>query len=97
MSAGWKEVKPLSAAEYEQMCREVRAEFGAQVTPEALLYALCKRVYHHVHGYGQDLNLPYTREPRQEVYKAALRRLVGAAQNEPFDALEIAGRHLASS
>ena len=94
MSAGWKKVRPLSAAEYERMCREVRAEFGPQVTPESLLYALCKRVYHHAYGYGQDLNLPYTHEPRQEFYKAALRRLVAAAQDEPFDALEIAARHL---
>ena len=36
MSAGWKEVKPLSAAEYEQMCREVRAEFGIPDTLQLL-------------------------------------------------------------
>jgi hypothetical protein len=94
MSAELKEVRPLGAAEYERMCLEVRADFGASVTPEALLYALCKRVYHHIHGYGQDLKLPYASGPRQEVYKAALRQLVGAAQREPFDALEIAGRYL---
>jgi hypothetical protein len=94
MSAERRPLRSLSAAEYEQMCREVRAGFGPQVMPEALLYALCKRVYHHAYGYGQDMNLPYTNEPRQEFYKSALRRLVGAAQSEPFDALEIAGRHL---
>lgn len=95
MSAERKVVKALSVSEYERMCRELRDEFGPQVTPEVLLYALCKRVYHHTHGYGQDLNLPYSREPRPEVYKAALRRLVAAARDEPFDELEIARRHLA--
>jgi hypothetical protein len=87
--------KRLSAAEYEQLCREVRAEFGPQVTTEALLFALCKRVFHHLHGHGRDMTLPYTQGPRQEVYKAALRRMVEAAQSEPFDPLEIAGRHIA--
>lgn len=94
VSAEIKVVKKLNAVEYEQMCREVRAEFGTHVMPEALLYALCKRVYHHAHGYGQDLKLPYSREPRQEVYRAALRRLVAGVQDEPFDELEIACKHL---
>ena len=76
------------------MCWEVRDEFGPQVMPEALLYALCKRVYHHAHGYGQDLKLPYSHEPRQEVYRAALRRLVATTQDEPFDELGIARRYL---
>jgi hypothetical protein len=89
-----KVVRKLNAEEYERMCREVRDEFGLHVMPEALLYALCKRVYHHAHGYGQDLKLPYSHEPRQEVYMAALRRLVVTTQNEPFDELEIARRYL---
>lgn len=62
--------------------------------PEAMLYALCKRVYHHLYGYGQDLRLPYSPDPRPEVYKATLRRLVAAARDEPFDELEIARRYL---
>ena len=94
MSAERKEIRRLSAVEYEHMCREVRAEFGPRVMPEAMLYALCKRVYHHAHGYGQDLRLPYSPDPRQEVYRATLRRLVGAARDEPFDELEIARRYL---
>ena len=86
--------KPLSAAEYEALCREVRAAQGAHVTAEALLYALCKRVFHHLHGYGRDPTLPYAPGPRQEVYKATLARLVGAAQTEPFDALAVAGKYI---
>lgn len=76
------------------MCREVRDEYGPQVTPESLLYALCKRVYHHAHGYGRDLSLPYSSAPRQDVYRTALQRLVAAARGEPFDELEIARRYL---
>ena len=94
MSAERQEIRPLSAVEYECMCQEVRAEFGPHVMPEAMLYALCKRVYHHSHGYKQDLRLPYSPDPRQEVYKATLRRLVAAAQDEPFDEFEIARRYL---
>lgn len=89
-----KRIKPLSSAEYERMCREVRAEFGSQVMSETMLYALCKRVYHHSHGYGQDLRLPYSSAPRQEVYKETLRQLVDAARDVPFDELEIARKYL---
>ena len=95
MSVQGESVKRLSAAEYEQMCREVQSEYGTQVTAEVLLFALCKRVFHHIHGHGRDLNLPYAREPRQEVYKAALRRMAASAQSQPFDPLEIAGRYIA--
>ena len=94
MSTPGGEVRRLSEAEYERMCREVAAGHGPHVTAEALLFALCKRVYHHLHGYKHDLTLPYSEGPRKEVYKAALRRMVGAAQSEPFDALEVAGRHI---
>ena len=94
MSAERKVANRLSAAEYERMCREVRTEFGKHVMPEALLYALCKRVYHHAHGYRQDLKLPYSPQPRLDVYRAALGRLVAAAQDEHFDEMEIARRYL---
>ena len=94
MGAPGGEVRRLSAAEYERMCREVAAGHGPHVTAEALLFALCKQVYHHVHGYKHDLTLPYSERPRKEVYKSALRRMVEAAQSEPFDALEVAGRYI---
>ena len=42
----------------------------------------------------QDLVLPYSEEPRQQVYKAALQRMVSTAQAEPFDALEVAGHYI---
>jgi len=94
VSAQGGEVGRLSEAEYERMCREVAAGHGPHVTAEALLFALCKRVYHHLHGYRRDLTLPYSEGPRIEVYRAALRRMVGAAQSEPFDPLEVAGRYI---
>ena len=76
------------------MCQEVCQGYSPQVTAEALLFALCKQVYHHLYGYRQDLVLPYSEEPRQQVYKSALQRMVSAAQSEPFDALEVAGHYL---
>ena len=94
MGAQGGEAGRLSEAEYERMCREVAAGHGPHVTAEALLFALCKRVYHHLHGYRRDLTLPYSEGPRIEVYRAALRRMVGAAQSEPFDPLEVAGRYI---
>ena len=95
MSGRKPEGRRLSAAEYERMCREVRADFGPHVTTEALLFALCKRVYHHLHGYRHDLALPYVEGPREGLYKSELRRMVAAAQSEPFDALEVAGKYIA--
>jgi len=80
VSARGGEAGRLSEAEYERMCREVSAGHGPHVTAEALLFALCKRVYHYLHGYRHDLTLPYSEGPRIEVYRAALRRMVGAAQ-----------------
>jgi hypothetical protein len=94
VSARGGEAGRLGEAEYERMCREVSAGHGPHVTAEALLFALCKRVYHHLHGYRHDLTLPYGEGPRIEVYRSALRRMVGAAQSEPFDPLEVAGRHI---
>jgi hypothetical protein len=94
MSARGGEVRRLSEAEYERLCREVCSDHSPQVTAEALLFALCKRVYHYLHGYRRDLTLPYSEGPRVEVYKSALRRMVGEAQSEPFDALEVAGRYI---
>lgn len=94
MSTGETQARKLSEAEYERICREACSVYGAGVTAEALWLALCKRVYHHVHGYKHDLALPYSEGPRVKVYKSALRRVVGAAQSEPFDALEVAGRYI---
>ena len=94
MSAERKEIKPLSAAEYERMCQEVRAEFGPRVMPEVMLYALCKKVYHHAHGYREDLRLPYSPAPREEVYRETLWRLVAETRAEPFDEMEVARRYL---
>ena len=84
----------LSAAQYQRMCCEVCGSYCPQVTAEALLFALCKRVFHHLYGYRQDLVLPYSEEPRPQVYKSALQRMVSTAQSEPFDALEVAGHYL---
>ena len=94
MSAQETETRKLSAAEYERMCREACTGYSPEVTAEALLFALCRRVYHHIYGYKQDLVFPYTKGPRQEVYKSALQRMVSAAQSEPFDALEVAGHYI---
>ena len=94
MSAQHTEIRRRSAAEYQRLCHEVCGSYSPQVTAEAWLFALCKRVYHHLYGYRQDLVLPYSEEPRQAVYKAALQRMVSAAQSEPFDALEVAGHYL---
>jgi hypothetical protein len=94
VSAQGGDVGRLSEAEYERMCREVAAGHAPHVSAESLLFALCKQVYHHLHGYRRDMTLPYSEAPRTEVYKSALRRMVEAAQSEPFDALEIAGRYI---
>lgn len=79
------------------MCHEVCAGYSPEVTAEALWFAICKRVYHHLNGYKQDLILPFTEGPRQEVYTAALRRMVSAAQSETFDAVEVASKYIKGS
>ena len=90
MSAQQTEIRRLGAAEYERMCRETCAGYSPQVTAEALLFALCRRVYHHIYGYKGDLTFPFTKGPRQELYKSMLQQMVSTAQSEPFDALEVA-------
>jgi hypothetical protein len=89
-----EENKRLSAVEYERMCREACAGYGPGVAAEALLFVVCKRVYHHLHGYRYDLVLPHNEEPRREVYKSALRRMLKEAQSEPFDPVEIARKYI---
>ena len=88
------ETKRLSAAEYERMCYEVYAGYGGRVPPESLLFVLCKRVYHHLHGYRYDLILPYSEGPLREVYEAALRRIIKESHSEAFDPVEVAARYI---
>jgi hypothetical protein len=94
MGAQGAEIRRLNAAEYERLCREACAEYRTEVTVEALLFAICKRVYHHIYGYKRDLVLPYAVGPRQEIYKSALRKMVSEAQSEPIDALEVVGHYI---
>lgn len=88
------EIRRLGAAEYERLCREACADYSTQVNVEAMLFALCKRVFHHIYGYKRDLLLPYAFGPRQEIYKTALQKMVSAAQSEPIDALAVAGQYI---
>ncbi len=94
MSAQGKEIRQLSAAEYERMCRETCAGYSPNITAEALLFALCRRVYHHIYGYKHDLVFPYAVGPRQELYLTTLQQMVSTAQSEPFDAVEIARQYI---
>ena len=84
----------MSVAEYERLCREACAEYRTEVTVEALLFAICKRVYHHIYGYKRDLVLPYAVGPRQEVYKSVLLKMVNEAQSEPIDALGVVANYI---
>jgi hypothetical protein len=76
------------------MCHEVCVGYGGRVAAESLLFVLCKRVYHHLHGYRYDLILPYSERPRREVYEAALRRIIKESSSEAFDPIEIAARYM---
>jgi hypothetical protein len=87
-------LRKISKAEYDSLCRQACEGYSTRTTSEAMWFAVCKKVYHHLHGYKQDLVFPYQAGPRQEIYESFLRRVVGAVQSEDFDPVELAWDHI---
>ena len=90
------EMKSLSLAEYDRLCREACEGFvpsgSRDADEETLLYRICQKVYAYL---DQEFAfIPVAGASDLYTYKWNLQQLVHNSQSESFDTLETPGKHI---